>query len=88
MPELTIILTGLHAFFRWHLRRPEIVLENHHNEIEGALADNPPATLKEALQLIGKVTGIKRSIAVILKFSIMGQDLRLKTRWLIFLKGQ
>ncbi|MGZ8215743.1 hypothetical protein [Methylomagnum sp.] len=59
---------GLDRVRQLKFRKPESPLMPRRDEIEKAIADNPPATLKEARHLIEKTTGIKPSLTAVHKF--------------------
>lgn len=59
---------GLDRVRQLKFRKPESPLAPHRDAIEKAIADNPPATIKEARALIAKITGITLSTTAIHKF--------------------
>lgn len=61
---------GLEKLKEINFYRPESLLDQHISTIEAYFREHPPATIKEAMEIINKQTGIKRSevrIGVFLK---------------------
>jgi transposase len=48
--------------------RPESKLSEHKQTIEDYFREHPPATIKEAMGIIEKITGLKRSEKQVMKF--------------------
>lgn len=59
---------GLDRVRQLNFRKPESPLMPYRDDIEKAIADHPPATLKEARNLIEKTTGIRLSLPAVHKF--------------------
>jgi transposase len=59
---------GLARVRQLNFRKPESPLAPHRDEIEKAIAENPPATIKEARELIDKAIGIRLSLPAVHKF--------------------
>jgi len=59
---------GLDGLRQLNFRKPESILVSHRDQIEEAIASNPPASIKQARVLIEKTTGIKRSTTAVYKF--------------------
>jgi transposase len=59
---------GLDLVRQLKFRKPESPLAPHRDAIEKAIADDPPATVKEARALIARITGITLSMTAVHKF--------------------
>jgi transposase len=59
---------GLARVRQLNFRKPESPLAPHRDEIEKAIAENSPATIKEARELIDKAIGIRLSLPAVHKF--------------------
>ena len=59
---------GIEKLKEINMYRPESRMKEHQQTIEDYFREHPPATIKEAMSMIEKITGLKRSEKPVRKF--------------------
>ena len=59
---------GIEGLKELHFHKPQSVLQEHRGTLEAYFLEHPPATVKEAVAEIERLTGIRRSLTQVRQF--------------------